>query len=77
MVNLNSGAIDSGEPGDPILGVVTKTDKTAYRTVKVLPGETVADVARRIFGANTELNRDRIRANNESVQEGPISVVNG
>lgn len=74
MTNLNKGAIDPGNDTDPTLGIVTMTDTSAYKTIQVLPDETVADVAKRVFGANSELNRAKITANNDTVDEGPVSV---
>lgn len=75
MVNLSNPVIDDGsiETAAP-LGA-TLTDSTVNKSVKVLHGETVADVATRIYGANSELNRDRIRANSRDPQPGDIIEV--
>ena len=75
MVNLNAGVIDDGNVTDPVLTPRTFTDQTAYQDVKALPGETLADVAARVFGSNSQLNRDKISGNTPDFREGTMSVV--
>lgn len=70
MVNLSNPVIDNGDTEIAAPTPSTFTDSTVNKSVKVLHGETVADVATRIYGANSELNRDRIRANSRDPQPG-------
>lgn len=70
MVNLSHPIIDDGATEVAAPTPSTLTDSTVNKSVKVLHGETVADIATRIYGANSELNRDRIRANSRDPQPG-------
>lgn len=64
-----------GEETDMRLTLLTAVSQGAYRTVDVLPGETLADVTKRIYKVNSRLNRDRITANNAEIA-GKLKVPN-
>lgn len=77
MVNVAPFVYDDGAVTDMPPVPTTLTDQSAYTEIQVLHGETVADVAKRVYGANSELNRDRIRANSREPKPGDrIKVAN-
>lgn len=64
-----------GEETDILPSPVVYTHTGAYKVVQVLPGESLADFCKRVYGANTEANRNRILANNGLIK-GKVIVPN-
>lgn len=62
-----------GDESDPTLVPRTSTASSRYVNVDVLPGETLADLTKRVYGTNSELNRRRIQSLNPKL-EGTVRV---